>query len=150
MDKNTSHETFSTLSSLCTHHIEAQATIHISSHIRACVCVPVLSSASYFPLIFTCSLSGTPASLLSTKTHAQTQNEDYCPVAIHNPLTNCEPGILGRFGCSEAGAVGFQSESVHIDTEPSCSFDAELDDELIGKAPPSPLVTRESLIDTKE
>ena len=37
----------------------------------------------------------------------------------------------------------FQSESVDIDTEPSCSFDAELDDELLTKALSSQLFTQE-------
>ena len=37
----------------------------------------------------------------------------------------------------------FQDESGDIDTEPSYSCDAELDDEIIGKAPPSPLFIQE-------
>ena len=37
----------------------------------------------------------------------------------------------------------FQEESGDIDTEPSYSCDAELDDEIIGKALASPLFTQE-------
>ena len=44
---------------------------------------------------------------------------------------------------SETSAAIFQDESVDIDTEPSYSCDAELDDELIGKALSSPLFTQE-------
>ena len=40
-------------------------------------------------------------------------------------------------------AAIFQNESVDIDTEPSYSCDAELDDELIGKALSSPLFIQE-------
>ena len=51
--------------------------------------------------------------------------------AIYNPLTGYEPKLLDDF------------ESRDIDTEPSYSCDAELDDEIIGKALSSPLFTQE-------
>ena len=68
-------------------------------------------------------------------------------MAIHNSLTGYEPNQLDNqldnFDYSETSAVIFQNESVDIDTEPSYSCDAELDDELIGKALSSPLFTQE-------
>ena len=64
-------------------------------------------------------------------------------MAIHNPLTGYEPNQLDNFDYSETSAVIFQNESVDIDTEPSYSCDAELDDELIGKALSSPLFIQE-------
>ena len=73
----------------------------------------------------------------------ENENEEYCPVAIHNPLTGYEPNQLDNFDYSETFAAIFQNESVDIDTEPSYSCDAELDDELIGKALSSPLFTQE-------
>ena len=79
----------------------------------------------------------------SMKSTAHPQNEEYCPVAIHNLLTGYEPNQFDNFDCSETYAVIFQDESVDIDTEPSYSCDAELDDELIGKALSSPLFIQE-------
>ena len=64
-------------------------------------------------------------------------------MAIYNPLTGYEPKLLDNFDHSETSAAIFQDESVDIDTEPSYSCDAELDDELIGKALSSPLFTQE-------
>ena len=64
-------------------------------------------------------------------------------MAIHNPLTGYEPNQLDNFDYSETSAAIFQDESVDIDTEPSYSCDAELDDELIGKALSSPLFIQE-------
>ena len=59
-------------------------------------------------------------------------------MAKHNPLTFYEPNQLDNqldnFDYSETSAVIFQNEAVDMDTEPSYSCDAELDDELIGKA----------------
>ena len=64
-------------------------------------------------------------------------------MAPHNPLTDYEvnqlDNQLDNFDCSETSAAIFQDESVDTDTEPSYSCDAELDDELIGKALSSPL-----------
>ena len=68
-------------------------------------------------------------------------------MAICTPLTGYEPNQLDNqldnFDYSKASAAIFQDESVDIDTEPSYSCDAELDDELIGKAPSSPLFIQE-------
>ena len=44
---------------------------------------------------------------------------------------------------TQTSAAIFQDESVDVDTEPSYSCDAELNDELIGKAPSSPLFIQE-------
>ena len=65
-------------------------------------------------------------------------------MAMHNPLTGCEPNQLDNFDHSETYAAIFQYESVDNDTEPSYSCDAELDDELIGIALSSPLFTQET------
>ena len=68
-------------------------------------------------------------------------------MAIHNPLTVYGPNQLDNqlddFHYSETSAAIFQDESVDIDTAPSYSCDAELDDELIGKALSSPLFIQE-------
>ena len=64
-------------------------------------------------------------------------------MAIHNPLTGYEPNQLDNFDYSETFAAIFQNESVDVDTEPSYSCDAELDDELIRKALSSPLFIQE-------
>ena len=64
-------------------------------------------------------------------------------MAIHNPLTGYEPNQLDNSDYSETYAVIFQNESVGIDTEPSYSCDAELDDELIGKTLSSRLFIQE-------
>ena len=65
-------------------------------------------------------------------------------MAIYNPLTGYEPNtLLDNFDYSETCAMIFQDESGNIDTEPSYSCDAELDDEIIGKALSSPLFTQE-------
>ena len=64
-------------------------------------------------------------------------------MAIQNPLTGYEPNQLDNFDYSETSAAIFQEESVDIDTEPSFSCDAELDDELIGKALLSPPFNQE-------
>ena len=60
-------------------------------------------------------------------------------MAIYNLLTGYEPKLLDNFDYSETSAMFFQDESGDIDTEPSYSCDAELDDEIIGKALSSPL-----------
>ena len=55
-------------------------------------------------------------------------------MAIFNPLTGYEPKLLDNFDYSETSAAIFQDESRDIDTEPSYSCDAELDDEIIREA----------------
>ena len=64
-------------------------------------------------------------------------------MAIHHPLTSYEPKLLDDFDHSETSAMVFQDESGDIDMEPSYSCDAELDDEIIGKALSSPLFIQE-------
>ena len=64
-------------------------------------------------------------------------------MAIYNPLTGYEPNQLHNFHHSQTTEMIFQDESVDIDTELSYSCDAELDDELIGKALSSPLFIQE-------
>ena len=69
------------------------------------------------------------------------------PVAMNNPLTGHEPNHLDNqldnFDYSETSAAIFQDESVDMDTEPSNSCDAELDDELLGKTLSSPQFSQE-------
>ena len=116
--------------------------MHVSSHVWAFV----VSLFSLFPLSLvpllslvnsTCPLSWTSTSMMSRtpsiKPNAHPQNEKYC--RGDNQLDN--------FDYSETSAAIFQDESVDIDTEPSYSCDAELDDDLIGKALSSPLFTHE-------
>ena len=57
--------------------------------------------------------------------------------------TGYEPNVIDNFDYSETHTSIFQNVSVDVDTEPSYSFDAELDDELIRKALSSPLFTQE-------
>ena len=85
--------------------------------------VLVLSSSSpsrayMFSLTSTCSL-----------TTALTHNEEYCTMAKNHPLTGYEPNVLDDYHYSETSAAIFQDESGDMDTEPSYSCDAELDDE---------------------
>ena len=77
------------------------------------------------------------------KTIAHPQNEECCSLAIYHLPTGYEPNVLDDFRCSETTAMIFQDESGDIDTEPSYSCDAELDDEIIGKALSSPLFIQE-------
>ena len=93
-----------------------------------------ISSPSLF-----CSSSSMWSELPSNVSPPQPQNEEYCPVAIHNPLTGYEPSQLYNSDYSETSTAIFQNESVDIDTERSYSFDAELDDELNRKALSSPM-----------
>ena len=64
-------------------------------------------------------------------------------MAIHSPLTGYEPKQLDNFDYSETSAMISQDESGDIDTEPSYSCDAQLDDEIIRKALSSPLFIQE-------
>ena len=162
MDRYSSHDFFLTLSSLCTHHIVAQG-------VARRVCIKTCSSTCHhvferllFPCFCLLPLSLVPLLFLSLlpvlcpelqtsmwskppsiKPNAHPQNEEYCPVAIYNPLTGYEPNQfdnqLDNSDYSESYAVIFQNESVDMDTDPSYSCDAELDDELTGKALSSPL-----------
>ena len=94
-----------TLSSLCTHHIVAQGAARraciqrVHPHVITCLsvcCFLVLSSssvsrASTFSLTSTCSLFRTSTPTVSRKPSikpkAHPPNEEYCSVAIYNPLT---------------------------------------------------------------
>ena len=64
-------------------------------------------------------------------------------MAMRDPLAGCGPKQLDNIDFSETYTAIFQNESVDIDTEPSYSFDAELDDEHIRNALSSPLFTQE-------
>ena len=55
-------------------------------------------------------------------------------MAIHNHLTDYESKLLDNFDYSKTSAMIFQDESGDMDSEPSYSCDAELDDEIIGKS----------------
>ena len=94
----------------------------------------------------TCTLPSTssPMSTASRElTTAPSPNEEYCTMAIYHPLTGYEPNVLDDFHYSETSALIFQDESGDIDTEPSYLCDADLDDEIIGKALSSPLFIQE-------
>ena len=96
-------------------------------------CLPVLCPAHQFPQ---------RRHRRGLKTTALTHNEECCAVAIYTPLTGYEPNIPDDFHYSETTEIFFQEQS-DIDTEPSYSYDAELDDETIGKALSSPLFIQE-------
>ena len=94
----------------------------------------------------TCTLPGTPSPMSITprdKTAAPSHNEEYCSMAIYHPFTGYEPNVLDDFHYWESSAMIFQDDSGDIDTEPSYSCDAELDDETIGKALSSTLFFQE-------
>ena len=98
--------------------------------------VPPLSSYSL--------TSSTPQTTLSINKHCEDpQNEECCPVANTTSSTGYEPNVIDNFDYSETYTAIFRCDSVDIDTEPSFSFDAELDDELIRKVLSSQLFTQE-------
>ena len=101
-----------------------------------------LSTVSETSLISSLSLSWSSSFMWSkppsTKTPSHPQNEEYCPVAVQNPLAGYPPS--STTSTTQRLAAIFQNESGDKDTEPSYSCDAELDDELIGKALSSPLL----------
>ena len=57
--------------------------------------------------------------------------------------TGYEPNVIDNFDYSETYRAIFQNDSGDIDTDTSYSFDAELDDEVISKAPSTPLFSHE-------
>ena len=69
--------------------------------------------------------------------------EESCPLAEFTPPTGYEPKHLDNFDYSETSAMIFQDETGDTHTDSSYSCDAELDDEIIGKAQFSPLFIRE-------
>ena len=64
-------------------------------------------------------------------------------MAIYHPLTGYEPNVLDDFHHSETSAMIFQEKSSDIDTEPSYLSDAEISDDTIDRALPSPLFIQE-------
>ena len=158
---DTPHEFFSAPSPLCTHHIVSQGVArrvcvkHVHPHaitfLSVC-CFLVLSSssvsrASTFSLTSTCSLSelqppcGRERRALNRMRTRKMRR--IAPWRCTNALTGYEPNQLDNFDYSETSAMILPNESVGIDAEPSYSCDAELDDELIGKALSSPLFIQE-------
>ena len=152
MNRTPSHSVFSrtfvqspsahvkTFSSTCHHVSDCALSLHpvISSSLSG-----VSASCPISSSLLSCSPSSVWSKPPSSITPAHTQNEEYCPVAIHNLLTGYEPNQLDNFDYSETCTAIFQNESVDIDTEPSYLCDAELDDETIGKALSSPLFIQE-------
>ena len=67
--------------------------------------------------------------------------EESGTLAKNTPRTGYEPNVLDDFHYSEATEIFFRDES--SDAVPSYLFDAELDDETIGRALSSPLFTQE-------
>ena len=67
--------------------------------------------------------------------------EESGPLAENAPLTGYEPNILDDFHYSETTEIFFQGQS--SDTVPSYLFDAEPDDETIGRALSTPLFIQE-------
>ena len=98
--------------------------------------IPSLSSFS--------STSSTPQTTLPiNKSLVHPQNEECCLVAHTTSSTGYEPNVIDNFDYSETYTAIFQNDSVDMDTEPSYTFDAELDDELTRKALSSQLFTQE-------
>ena len=62
------------------------------------------------------------------------QNEEYGSLAKTTSSTGYEPNMIDNFDYSETYTAIFQNGSVDVDTEPSYSFDAELDDEFYQKS----------------
>ena len=70
-------------------------------------------------------------------------NEESGALAENTPLTGHEPKLTDDFHYSETTEVIFSDESSDKDAVPSYLFDAELDDETIGRALSSPLFSQE-------
>ena len=64
-------------------------------------------------------------------------------MAIYILLTSYEPKLLDDFHFSETAEIILQEQSVDKDTVSSYLCEAERDDEIIGKAPSSPLFIQE-------
>ena len=65
------------------------------------------------------------------------------PPGENHPPTSYEPNVLDDFHYSETSEMIFQEDSGDKDAVPSYLFDADLDDETIGKALSSPLFIQE-------
>ena len=111
---------------------------HARSSSTSCLRMSIPSLSSYS------STSSTPQTTLPINKHRDDpQNEECGPVASTTSSTGYEPNVIDNFDYSEIYTAIFQDESGDIDTEPSYSFDAELDDELVRKALSPPLFTQE-------
>ena len=114
--------------------------LSFAKHIHIISISRMLAHERSTPLISTSSSSTSPSCTTSQYTPpinkhcADPQNEEYGSVAKTNSSTSYEPNVIDNFDFSETYTAIFQNESVDIDTEPSYSFDAEVDDELIRKA----------------
>ena len=69
--------------------------------------------------------------------------EESGPLAEFTPLTGYEHKLLDDFHYSETTEIIFRDESSDKEAVPSYLFDAELDDETIGRALSSPLFIQE-------
>ena len=110
MENILTQDFFSTLSSLCTHHIVAQGVArrvcikHVHPHVITCLsvcCFLVLSSSSvsralyflsHFYLFSVLNFNFMRSSTPSIKPNAHPQNQEYCLVAIYNPPHILEDG----------------------------------------------------------
>ena len=119
--------------------------LHVIHDVCLIVCWFLPRSVLLLFLSVVCLFSFSPPMSTVPKeiTAAPSHNEESCPLAEFTPLTVYEPNQPDNSDYSETYAVIFQNESVDIDTDPSYSCDAELDDELVGKALPSPLFTQD-------
>ena len=104
-----------TFSSACHHVSDRSLSLH---PLNSSSLSSVSTSCPIFSLSLFCS-SSSMSELPSNKSLVHPENEEYGPVAIHNPLTGYEPKLLDDFGHSETSAMIFQDESGDIDTEPS-------------------------------
>ena len=119
----------------CTFSVEACPPAHFScSHSTPLT----LTSSSSIPSSRTTSQVKLPIN----KPCEDPQDEECGPVA-NTTSSHVSPNVIDNFDYSETYTAIFQNDPVDIDTEPSYSFDAELDDELIRKALASPMFTRE-------
>ena len=113
------------------------------AHSSSSSCLHMSVPPSSLSLSSLSSTSTSQVTLPINKHCADPQNEEYGSVAKTTSSTNYEPNVIDNSDYSETFSAIFQNESVDVDTEPSYSFDAELDDELIRKALSSPLFTQE-------
>ena len=108
---------------------------------------PCISPSPCFSLsTSTCALSWTSSSMWTTPRQtllAPPPIEESCSLAEFTPPTGHEPKLLDDVHNSESTEMIFQDESGDIVTEPAYSCDAELDDEIVGKALSSPLFIQE-------
>ena len=148
----------------CTSHCMAQEcvcarhVIYMVIHVvRLSVCsLTLCSSPCSFPCVspFPCSslststwtLTWTSSSMWSTPRQVTTgtpPTEESGPLAENTPLTSYEPKLPDDVHYSETTEIILRDEPNDKDVVPSYLFDAELDDETIGKALPSPLFIQE-------